>query len=263
MIEQSDVALGAWIQRWDRQQEVYLPHREERFDAMFTVLRQLVAQQRIGPALRVLDLGCGAGAIGQRLLTRFPEASYVGLDIDAALLEIARSLRSEFGERFTVLQRDLACETWAADLADGGFDVVASSTALHWLHGDALEPVFRELARLLRPNGIFLNADNLAFASGYWQDVATAIDREQQQRAVAAGREDWDAWWSAARGDVHLAPFVAARDRRFPPRANDAPAAPPPDLSEYVAALERAGFVDIEVLWQWLDDRLLAARRLV
>ncbi|MFT4040579.1 MAG: methyltransferase domain-containing protein [Thermomicrobiales bacterium] len=261
MIEQSHAALRAWIPRWDRQQEVYLPHREERYDAMFAVLRQLVAQNRLQPALRVLDLGCGAGAIGQRLLTRFPEASYVGLDVDAALLEIARSLQPEFGERFAVLPRDLARDDWAAGLADGAFDVVTSSTALHWLHGDAIDPVFRELARLLRPDGVFFDADNLAFSSGYWQDVATAIDREQQQLAVAEGREDWDAWWAAARADAHLSPFVAERDRRFPPLATDAAEAPPPRLSSYVAAMERAGFVDIDVLWQRLDDRLLAARR--
>lgn len=254
-------ALRAWIERWDRQQEWYLPYREERYDAMITVLRHLVASERLRPNLRVLDLGCGPGAIGQRLLKHFPAATYVGLDVDAALLALASALRPEFGERFTVVQRDLALDTWPEEFADGEFDVVASSTALHWLDGADIERVFRQLVPLMRPNGVFFNADNLAFSSGYWQAVASAIDREYQREAAAQGREDWAAWWSAARVDPLLAEFVAERDRRFPPRPDGTADAEPPPLRSYVAALEKAGFVDIDVLWQRMDDRLLAARR--
>ncbi|MCA9878340.1 MAG: class I SAM-dependent methyltransferase [Thermomicrobiales bacterium] len=254
-------ALRGWIERWDRQQELYLPYREERFDAMATVLRHLVASERLSPGLRILDLGCGTGAIGQRLLSRFPAATYVGLDVDAALLELASALQPEFGERFTVLQRDLALDTWRTGFADGEFDVVASSTALHWVDRQGIEQLFHQLAPLLRPGGVFFNADNLAFASGYWQDIATAVDLEQQRRAAARGQEDWEAWWAAARADPLLAKFVAERDLRFPPRSADTLPAGPPPLSDYVEALESAGFVDIDVLWQRLDDRLLAARR--
>jgi SAM-dependent methyltransferase len=261
MNETMVAALRVWIERWDRQQEFYLPHREERYDAMTSVLRQLVAKRRISRSPRILDLGCGTGAIGQRLLKHFPTSTYVGIDIDAALLELARALQPEFGERFTVIQRDLALDSWSMGFADGEFDVVASSTALHWLQGDELERVFRQLAPLMRPNGVFFNADNLAFSSGYWQDVAFAIGREQQQNAADRGQEDWSAWWSAARADPHLAEFVAERDRRFPPRDGDTTEAGAPPLSGYVAALEKAGFVDIDVLWQKMDDRLLAARR--
>lgn len=261
MTETTSAALRGWIERWDRQQEFYLPHREERYTAMATVLRQLVASHRLGPSLRILDLGCGTGAIGQRLLTAFPAATYVGLDVDVALLELAKSLQPEFGDRFTVLERDLALDAWAAGFAAGEFDVIASSTALHWLDRAGIARLFRQMAPLLRPGGVFFNADNLAFSSSYWQDVAAAVDHEQQQAAAARGREDWDAWWAALRADPRLAAFAAERDRRFPPRAADTHLAEPPPLRDYVDALERAGFVDIDVLWQKLDDRLLAARR--
>lgn len=259
--EMTQAGLRDWIERWDRQQEFYLPYREERYDAMTTVLRHLVASGKLGPGLRILDLGCGTGAIGQRLLTHFPEATYVGLDVDVALLELARSLRPAFGERFTVVERDLALDTWTTGFAGDEFDVVASSTALHWLDNQGIARVFSQMAPLMRANSVFFNADNLAFSSGYWQDVADAVDHEQQQDAAARGREDWDAWWSAVRVDPHLAAFAAERDRRFPPRDTDTTEASPPLLSDYVAALEHAGFVDIDVLWQKLDDRLLAARR--
>lgn len=262
MTETTSAALQSWITRWDRQQEFYLPYREERYGAMLAVLRHLVARGRLSPTLRVLDLGCGPGAIGQRVLEHFPLSSYVGLDIDPALLELAKAAESTFGDRFTVVQRDLALTTWSLDFANGEFDVVASSTALHWLEREELEQVCKQIFRLLRPDGLFLNADNLAFSSTYWQDVADSADREQQEQAASIGREDWGAWWSAARRDPYLAPFVAERDRRFPPRDDDDSSEnPPPPLADYLSALKEAGFTDIDVLWQRMDDRLLAARR--
>src|SRR5215468_11140211 len=59
----------AWQRSWDRQQEWYMPDREERFRIMLDMVEGLV-----GTAPRVLDLACGTGSITARLLARFPEA---------------------------------------------------------------------------------------------------------------------------------------------------------------------------------------------
>ncbi|GAA2631603.1 hypothetical protein GCM10010307_24200 [Streptomyces vastus] len=75
---------SAWQASWDRQQEWYLPDREERFRVMLDMVGALV-----GPAPRVLDLACGTGSITARLFERFPEAVSTGVDLDPALLAIA------------------------------------------------------------------------------------------------------------------------------------------------------------------------------
>ena len=69
----------AWQDSWDRQQEWYLPDREERFRVMLDMVEALV-----GPAPRVLDLACGTGSISDRLLRRFPDAVSTGVDLDPA-----------------------------------------------------------------------------------------------------------------------------------------------------------------------------------
>ncbi len=74
----------AWQRSWDRQQEWYMPDREERFRIMLDMVEALV-----GTAPRVLDLACGTGTITARLLARFPEATSTGVDLDPALLAIA------------------------------------------------------------------------------------------------------------------------------------------------------------------------------
>jgi trans-aconitate methyltransferase len=58
-----------WLQRWDAQQEGYVPEREARFTAMFDALAELLPASFVA-----LDLACGPGSISQRLLARFPGA---------------------------------------------------------------------------------------------------------------------------------------------------------------------------------------------
>jgi trans-aconitate methyltransferase len=74
-----------WQDSWDRQQEWYLPDREERFRVMLDAVEALA-----GSEPRVLDLACGTGSITDRLLKRFPGATSTGVDLDPALLTIAR-----------------------------------------------------------------------------------------------------------------------------------------------------------------------------
>ena len=56
-----------WMTSWDRQQEGYLPDREERFSTMLDVV-----DATRGSAPYVLDLACGLGSITDRVLERFP-----------------------------------------------------------------------------------------------------------------------------------------------------------------------------------------------
>src|ERR671925_1097994 len=111
----ADTAAGhadwqAWQDSWDRQQEWYMPDREERFRIMLDMVEALV-----GPAPRVLDLACGTGSITARLLARFPQATSTGVDLDPALLAIARGT-FEGDDRVSFVTADLADPDWPAKL---------------------------------------------------------------------------------------------------------------------------------------------------
>ena len=62
------------LQRWDAQQEGYVPGREARFTATFDALAALLPT-----SFAALDLACGPGSICQRLLTRFPGARAIAV----------------------------------------------------------------------------------------------------------------------------------------------------------------------------------------
>ena len=73
-----------WMHRYDQQQSTYLPDREQRFTVMLDVLETLLPEYFVA-----LDLACGPGSMSQRLLSRFPQARCVAVDIDPILLPAA------------------------------------------------------------------------------------------------------------------------------------------------------------------------------
>lgn len=125
--EQTGTDWRAWQESWDRQQEWYLPDREERFRVMLDMV-----EAAVGPEPRVLDLACGTGSITDRLLRRFPGATSTGVDLDPALLAIARGYFAG-DERVSFVTADLKDPGWAGLLPYGSYDAVLTATALHWL----------------------------------------------------------------------------------------------------------------------------------
>lgn len=135
---------AAWQNSWDRQQEWYMPDREDRFRIMLDMVEALV-----GTAPRVLDLACGTGSITARLLARFPEATSTGVDLDPALLAIARGT-FEGDDRVSFVTADLKDPDWATKLPYESYDAVLTATALHWLHSEPLADLYGRIAELVR-----------------------------------------------------------------------------------------------------------------
>jgi len=103
-----------------------------------------------GPGTRLVDLGCGPGNISFCLAERFPQASVLGLDGAAPMLELAeRELaqcalgRPGLADRLRFAQVHLGPESLACE----GFTAVVSNSLLHHLHDpQALWGHLRQLA---------------------------------------------------------------------------------------------------------------------
>lgn len=96
---------------------------------------------------RVLDLGCGFGGLC-RYASRQGARWVVGVDSSRRMLDEAVA-RTTQGNIFYVLG-----SMRALGLADGAFDVVVSTLALHYVQH--IEPLYRRIAALLRPGGDFV-----------------------------------------------------------------------------------------------------------
>jgi demethylmenaquinone methyltransferase/2-methoxy-6-polyprenyl-1,4-benzoquinol methylase len=102
---------------------------------------------------RVLDLACGTGDIAWLAASR--GAHVTGLDITPRMIELARAkARPVQGSGDAVF---LVGDMCALPLPDASFDIVTSGYGLRNVPDLAL--AIREIARVLRPGGLFLSLD--------------------------------------------------------------------------------------------------------
>ncbi|WP_250007103.1 class I SAM-dependent methyltransferase [Actinoplanes sp. M2I2] len=236
-----------WQESWDRQQEAFLPDREERFAAMLSA----VAATTDGTAPKVLDLAGGTGTISLRTLARFPRARVTVLDQDPVLMAIAAASLRDRGE---VVDADLGDPGWRAKLPEAGFDAVLTATALHWLPAERVATLYGEICEVLRPGGIFVNADHmpedsLPALSERLRDHARA---EREARYAAGAATGWAEWWERAAADEFLAPKAVEREQIYPRNRHSQEWNPP--ALWHVDALRVAGFTEAGVLWRGGTD---------
>lgn len=107
---------------------------------------------RIPRGARVLDLGCGTGALLRALEGHGIDG--VGADVSGAMLDRARARRPE--RAFVRLDGP------TLPFPDGRFDIVVSLLSWRYLDWD---PILAEIARVLRPGGRLLVVDMVAKAA--------------------------------------------------------------------------------------------------
>jgi len=124
------------------------------FGEKFT--RRIVNEASIKPGESVLDCGCGTGTLAivvKRLLGK--TGKVYGIDISKDQLAIAKRKASEQG-------LEIAFEKASIDempFPDSSFDVIFSTLMLHHVPPAVRERAFREMRRVLKPNGRIVVAD--------------------------------------------------------------------------------------------------------
>ena len=110
---------------------------------------ELIAQARLEPGQRVLDVGCGTGSLAVRIRREHPAVEVVGLDPDPKALAIARrkAERAGVAVRFEEGYGD------ALPFEAAAFDCVTSSLMFHHLELATRRGMLREVLRVLRPGG--------------------------------------------------------------------------------------------------------------
>jgi malonyl-CoA O-methyltransferase len=118
----------------------------------------------------VLDLGCGTGHGAEALAARWPRARVIALDASPAML--AEASRRDGAAR---IELRLA-EAESIPLPDVSVDLVFSNLLLPWC--EDIDAVFAEVARVLKPRGLFtfttFGPDTLVELRTAWR----AVDRE-------------------------------------------------------------------------------------
>ena len=104
---------------------------------------------------RIVDVGTGVGHTLRRLAPSFRSA--IGVDATREMLEAGIGVLAGAGVKNALL---VQADATALPIATGEADVVTSRLAAH--HFADAAGAFREIARILRPGGLFMLVDNYA-----------------------------------------------------------------------------------------------------
>jgi tRNA (cmo5U34)-methyltransferase len=169
-------------------------------------------------AIRVLDLGCGTGALSGIVLREFPNATVRAIDL-------APNMLAEYAARHSPHVGRFECEV--GDLSDhdlgGGYDLIVSGLAIHHLDDEGKRDLYRRIAAALAPGGHFMQRELIL------GETAEETERFHAEwcEFMARSGEDVERWFSA----------YLAEDR-------------PASLSANLAWLEEAGLTEVACYWQ-------------
>jgi ubiquinone/menaquinone biosynthesis C-methylase UbiE len=154
-------------------------------------------------AVRVLDVGCGTGALAAAAVDRWPDVRITGVDVSAGMLAVAErelaSLPGAARDRVTLVQAPAE----PLPFPDGSFDLVLSTFVLQLV--PSRFRALREARRVLGAGGTMAYATWLAGGS-------LPADEAYAEALVAAGLEPRD---DGGDGDDPRSPAqAAARLRR-------------------------------------------------
>jgi 2-polyprenyl-3-methyl-5-hydroxy-6-metoxy-1,4-benzoquinol methylase len=202
------VGIGTAIRhrlgRWEIPAAEAYRNRFINLDDLATTLASLTT------AKRILEIGCGDGAFGQRLCAAFPDAEYLGIDISPVAGRLFRGDRQRAQFR-TMLSGDLVAE------GPPPFDLVAIVDVLHHVPEPARVPILTDAAALVAPDGMIAVKDwergrGLAHVAAFTADRYVTGDknvrfpsREELRSVVDAG----------------LPGFEIRCEARIPPRRNN------------------------------------------
>ena len=136
---------------------------------------------------RVVDVGTGVGHTLRRVAPGFRSA--VGVDATREMLEAGVDVLAGAGVNNVLL---VQADATALPIASGSADVVTSRLAAH--HFADVAGAFREIARILRPGGLFVLVDNYApdepELERFINEVETLRDPSHVRNHTVAGWSD-------------------------------------------------------------------------
>lgn len=163
--------------------------------------------------MRILDAGCGTGAITQTLydlaqVEDIRNLEFHGFDLSASMLNIFRQwvTQQEIGNVVVAEGDVLRIETLPPDWKD--YDLIVTSTMLEYLPRAELKDALINLKRLLKNDGtllVFITKRNLItrwIAGRWWK--ANLYSKSEIQRAFEQAEfrqvdfKKFVRWWSSA-----------------------------------------------------------------
>ena len=225
----SDFDGSAWAddtfaQNYLDKADIYIVERRK----MFRRVSSLVSHFRRGEKdIRLLDLGCGDGALTAELLGTQKGVSATLLDGGKGMLDKAKERLK--GYRDTAFIHATFQDLLGGRVMPETYDFCVSSMAIHHLERDEKASLFRLIASWLKPGGHFVDVDVVRPPS------------EALEQWYFALWEEWLAGMMDRYNVTDETPEDLIRRYKDPSSTNK-----PDTLGDQLKALESAGFTDVD-----------------
>ncbi|MDQ8738283.1 class I SAM-dependent methyltransferase [Paenibacillus sp. LHD-38] len=143
---------------YDQQRRQLIPC----FDDFYGMAADAVAC--VNQAPRILDLGAGTGLFSAFIRSKYPLASFTLIDLSEEMLKEARA---RFGDNpaFNYIAADYSNYPYTEK-----YDAIISSLSIHHLTHTAKRELFSTIHERLVDGGVFVNADQAAGSTPFWDD---------------------------------------------------------------------------------------------
>lgn len=180
--------------------------------------------------IKVIDLGCGTGAVALNILRSFPHAQLICLDMAENMIATARAKLGNFQNVHYVID----------DFSNfsGEYDAVVSSLALHHLAtDDDKRRFYQRIYDNLRPGGVFYNGDIVLASSDVLQETYMRQWRAFMRHSISE-REIETTWIPKYQAEDHPAKMI-----------------------DQMAWLAEIGFTDVDVPWKRYNFAVYGGRK--
>ncbi|MCY9662115.1 class I SAM-dependent methyltransferase [Paenibacillus chondroitinus] len=212
-------------EKYDGQRRKLIPC----FDDFYGTATSLVQPQTAAP--RILDLGAGTGLLSSYILGQYPDAKLTLIDLSQGMLDIAKLRFGEMNANLTIQAGD-----YTAFESDEPFDCVVSALSIHHLEDQAKQNLYARIFKLLKPGGIFVNADQVLGRSPFLDHLYRA-DWEAKIEATDLTREALQAAYERTKLDK-MAP-----------------------LDQQLAWLKASGFADVDCVYKYYNFVVMFAQK--
>jgi len=196
----------------------------------------------------ILDLGCGNGMTTLALCAEMENVHIVGVDIEPTMLNQYKARMNDRVEalaasHITVTTKQSDALQFLKGCEANSFDVVVSGFVLHNLPKDVRGAIVKEIARVLKPHGRFVNGDKVA-----------CDDEKSHQRHLMKQLATIVDVYSAPKDRAYGIEWIEhyARDNQ-------------PDLkykeSEVHRSLGQAGFRSVRIVKRWCMEAVVVASK--
>lgn len=175
---------------------IAIPHRQEMQELIGATIQKEFKNKSINQ-IKVLEIGFGTGFTTQILAKSDKRVNVFAIDNEIKMLKQAESNLAPLiqEDKIKLIHNDALA--FLVEQDSNSYDVFASSETLHNFEHEYRQKILKEIYRILKPNGFFINADKYALddENKHKESLNWQL-REFQNKLAPLGREDLIKEWT-------------------------------------------------------------------